>query len=603
MWQRYNQFEHDGSLPHEADLSFPRHPSMAFLYLGLTNGKAEPLPSHTEPTRMNNMAILRTHSYVERMQHRADTLLPPKQETVTPDRVRALIPTLRKEEQEILNAYFDGLNPEQEKDVFTRLNELCSMAEKTFAPLLRSFEGTPSDEQLQQFERKFFQWMALVMPYIGKKSAWLQQTETETGLINTNHSDHIWNSQATNRYLTEAELLQNKDLTQDVRGWQESGGLLIHTATAAWGIERIITIVQHNLSLMKNDGKTLNKHQENVLTIDGRIMRFWLLFHDAMRTLSHDAFTHAALLPLFGKLLGLPDTFLKDYDLPETLGFKSANPQDVNKTATMQEGLPVFKITREMRKDPQALLESGSGYVEKVLTLLKEKFPQEGPVESILFFWVVDAYSKLQPLKQLDSFDQRTKEHQSNFAFPSQEAVLAHLEQQLHNARLEEGIDDGATPSQSYLKLQQHVNNVRGILSALYRNPHFRFSGRQLDDTNDFLMGRLYDRKRFGSPNEQEMYNYYSRQNDMAFAIFDWMRLALDLNKKDIWKFFFELTEVSINFLDEDQTFQYQYHSEVSPFNWKTESSATEPKPAIRVPTVDTLHKGTATSADLEAVH
>jgi hypothetical protein len=597
-------------------LSLSRHPTV-FLYLGLSRLFTSDLSHIVPELTMDGMpSALELHAREQILQSRADVEQKKSEHTpVTRERIDGIIPTLREEQQHILSEYFDHLTPEQEKDALDRLNDLASVAEKTFAPMLRTFQGTPSDEQIQQFEVQFFNWMALVMPSVGEKSIWLQSVEDQTGIHNINQGERIWTSQRVGRYLTNEQVIKDPALKRDIEGWQETTGLLIHTAAAAWGIERFVKIIQDNLLQMKDNGTQLNERQQNVLSLDRKTMHIWLLFHDALRTFSHDPFVHAAALPLFGKLINLPEEYLKDFDLPEIIGFMHPEPEIVNKTGNMPEGLEPFAITEEMRQDPTRLMELSNYYIERVLKLLQEMNIDDGKKEAILIFWLMDAYSKIHPLTQLTSSTQLTADHESNYAFPSEAAVNVELFQMLARAQKEEE-EQNIFPSEKYQRVQLEVEKIRAVLIGLYQNPHFLFDSRGPQDTNHFLMGRFLNRtnlakagesivealtgevhvetaeeKRLREENER-LLRYYSRQNDMAFAVFDWIRQTLDIDKQDIWKFFIELGEINYRLLDGQNKFFYGWNSaETSPLGWKTDRSATVPKIHPRQPLYHTLSK------------
>lgn len=589
--------------PEEQGELFDRHHPMAFLYLGLTGDNTSDLSTEFSESTMNPMSALRLHASEQLLQSQADadfvkpTETSQSHEFVTRARINEILPTLRAEQRVILTEYLQKLTTEQERDVLGRLNDLCEMAEKTFAPLLRTFEGTPTNEQLQEFESRFFQWMALVMPYVGEKSQWLQSVEETTGLQNINHGEHMWTSQVNNTFLTSEQVIGNPNLKRDTEGWQGSSGLLIHTAAAAWGIERFVKIIQDNMTQMEAKGMPLTKEQKErmtgVLELDPRTMRIWLLFHDAMRTLSHDTFVHAAALPLFGKLMNLPEEYLKDFDLPEILGFMHPDPEKVNGAGNMQSGLPPFKVENYMRDNPELLMQMGGYYIERLLELLKEKNVDDTPNEGILFFWIIDAYSKLQPVTELKSSQEVIPAHKSNFAFPSQASVESQLEQRLADLQAEETAD-GVFPTPYYEQTREKIDIIRQSLTGIYKSKNFNSSNRQPNDTNDFFLGRLFARLMQGSQNDQEMYLYYSRQNDMAFAVFDWIRLMLNMDKEDLWKFFFELTEISHKMLDENDQFVYQYTpTEDSPLGWNTDKSSSRSRNPTRFALSSTLAKET----------
>lgn len=528
---------------------------------------------------------LQTHAQAERLQSQTDRDYAASQnKEITYNKIASALEKLHPEQKKILREYFDSLNPEQKHDVITRLNDLASMAEKTFAPIMREWKTTPTDEQLQLFEKSFFDWFALVMPTTGTKTPWLIQVEEQTGLSNINTGNRIWTSQTIGRFQTQEQIAANPILEKDIRGWQESSGLIIHTAAAAWGIERFVTIIQSNLKKIQERGGELNDRQKSMLLVDGKLMRIWLLFHDAMRTLSHDTFVHAAALPLFAELIGLPEMFIKDFDLPEIMGFMHEHPEKENGAGNMADGLPPFKIEDYMRDNPDLLMQNGEYYIERTLQLLKEKGVYNGPNESILLFWIIDAYSKLQPFRPLGSFSERIPEHVSDFAFPSQKAVEEHLDTLLQETKEEEE-KEGKFPSEYFVKMEQTVGVIRRSLIGLYTNPHFLSSNRQPNDTNEFFLGRYLTRSELGATNTDKMYLYYSRQNDLAFAVFDWIRTKLDIDKQDIWKFFFELTEVSHRMLDANNKFHYIWNNgETSPLGWKTDRTVTRPQVLQRTP-------------------
>lgn len=548
---------------------------------------------------MNFMPALRTHAYEQNLQAHADAVYAEQRkaphETVTRERINTAINLLRPEQQHILNEYFGKLTPEQEQDAIDRLNDLCDMAEKTFAPILRSLEGAPKDEQLEAFEKQFFNWMALVMPSVGPKSSWLRKVEAETGIQNINHGDRIWTSQSVGRYMTSEEIEQNPTLKLDAQGWQETSGLLIHTAAAAWGIQRFVKIIQDNIRGMKESGIELNERQNNTLKLDPKIMRIWLLFHDALRTFSHDTFVHAAALPLFARLMNLPTEYLEDYDLPEIMGFMHTNPEKHNGAGNMPEGLPPFKVEGFMRDNPQLLMQNGNFYIEKVLELLEQKNLDNTPKEGVLFFWIIDAYSKLQPFTEMNSTTDAVPAHKSNFAFPSQSAIEKHFNTWLEQAREEEE-RTGVFPSEHFTQAQARIETIRQALKGLYNRPSFRSSNRQPDDTNDLFLGRYIARAELGAKNTDKMYLYYSRQNDMAFAVFDWIRVTLNMDKEDLWKFFFELTEINHRMLDDNNKFSYAWSDgESSPLKWQVNRSSTVLRRPLdqRYPLAETLSKKT----------
>jgi hypothetical protein len=106
------------------------------------------------------------------------------------------------------------------------------------------------------------------------------------------------------------------------------------------------------------------------------------------------------------------------------------------------------------------------------------------------------------------------------------------------------------------------------------------------------------DQQRKERKENARMYLYYSRQNDMAFAVFDWIRLVLDMDSQDLWKFFFEMSEVNYRMLDAENKFSYAWNSgQGSPLGWKTDRSSTRPKILPRTPMSLKLSKQTSQAA------
>ncbi len=485
-----------------------------------------------------------------------------KTHSVSRESIIAILPKLRSEHKKVVSEYLNQLNPEQEKALFERLTDLCNMAEKTFAPLARELPDNPSAKQVQELELKFFDWMALVMPIVGEKSPWLLSREAETGLQNINTGERIWVSQKENRFYSEEEILENHPrLGEDAQGWQKMSGLLIHTAAAAWGIERFLSLMQKNFTLMQQKGRELNANQKNILALNPQVMRIWLLFHDSMRTLSHDSFFHAAALPVFAHLLGISEHFVRDYDLPEILHFKEPNPAELN------GGLTPLKVEPHLyeKENHAKLLQQNLAYVQEALKRLEainvdslsEEDPQRNPSEAIALFWLIDAFSKLQPA---------------------------------HN------IDDPNTPDDFFVVHQEEIETIRndkvrqallGILQDVKRTS----TNRQINDTGKFLKQRQDVRQSFagGAQKDDPIANYYSRQHDTAFAFFDWICSTLKIDKQDLWKFFFELTHITHNMLSDEGLFSYSSQdASRSPLGWNTNklsdsSSSQEHRPFISI--------------------
>lgn len=468
---------------------------------------------------------------------------------------------LAPDQQEVFAQYLQGLEGQQRIDTIDRIRTLFEMAKKTFLAPAHDYARTGSQADLKRFETAYFDWFALIAPHLGTKGQWMQDAEMRTGLRNVTTLDKIWSSQEKlNRYATLEEVHQH-GLEKDIELWQGTGGLPIHTATAAWAIERLVSSFQENIRGMIALGGEINQHQEHILGLDPSLMRVWLLFHDAMRTLTHNTFTHAVALPVFGKLLGLPDKLYKDYDVPEILAYKEEEPEKHN------GGIPNLKIDKQ-DTDAVAFLRRGSDYIQDILRVLSKDPDRQGKFDSIsmILFWVVDAYSKLDaPVYHTSLEPVVTEEFTTAMnlpSFPTVDKNLRKLRQKLYRSENKTGETaylstyqtDPDTRERQRITQRAFVTQVRKALKGQYETNTFHY-GREPDKTPDIFVSRLRYRNDQGGTGFGSMSRYYLSQERLAWSCFDFMQDALEIDREDIWKFFMEVNEMSHQLIDANGQF------------------------------------------------
>ncbi len=522
-----------------------------FLLSFLPESQLPLLPASVQLPTMDHMAP-RPH---EARKHDAFTTRRPLPENdgIAWLKIQETINELHPHHQEVLRDYLQSLKPEEKRDHIDRLRTLLTVAEKTFAPAAREYARQPSQENLIKLEQELFSWFALICPYIGEKTPWILGVEQKTGMQNVN-TERVWTSQESRKtYISREDLEkpENTRLAQDASMWTRSGGLPIHTAAAAWSIQRFTNMLKENIHEFAQNGEPINDHQKVILSLDTNIMRVWLLFHDIMRSLTHNTFVHAAALPLFGKLLNLPPDLYKDYDLPELLAYQKPNPAEYN------DGLGDLQIDDSEYANPRAVLEKGVNYVNRALQFLDRRYKENFPAESIAIFWIMDAYSKMQNVPTEKNADQLEEGSHIHTILPGIHTHLENLDRQ--ESRIIADLLEAPETVKSAQARIEELDRIRKALEGVYEDREIMLSGRSIADTGPLFLGRFNYRDTLGSRDISAMYWYYSRQSTLAYSMWNWFREELGIDKEDLWKFFFEQDAMQKRLLDEDGNFQYHF--------------------------------------------
>lgn len=105
-------------------------------------------------------------------------------------------------------------------------------------------------------------------------------------------------------------------------------------------------------------------------------------------------------------------------------------------------------------------------------------------------------------------------------------------------------------------------------------NPNYTYHVQQPNDAEQIFLGHTGAHYNYQTGNQAEQerkHRYYSRQYDLAKAVEIWIRQSLGLSNKELWRFFFELNETALSFIDEKHHFSYHFVPANTPaLPWKS---------------------------------
>lgn len=496
-----------------------------------------------------------------------------------------LSPLTSTEKQHIQEALFSGneTDPAEREEIIRqrveRINQLVLYAAKTFRAPVQAYErankayrDNPSPENrarnqaaLREAETAIMHFYLLTMPTLNPDIPVIRKAETtypdlpQVCRVPDNPKElSIWNSQPNSlRFIHRSQLQRDSDsadpdvrsrsewLLKDIKNWVGPDGLVLHTGTAAWGIEHLAYNIQQFLGPRDQgtDKSETPSPEDMARELDPDLMRIWLLFHDLGRLVTHDSFHHAAFSQLIPHLVGLDPILFKDFDAPTILLFDTPNP--LMEPPNMDEDGDSMDATTDDVTSPMSQnTRKRVAFIDEALHQLQSNIPEgyfSGDANfnplAVLLFWYIDAYTKL-----VNIGDHSPAEW------------------------------DRLYPKEQHRSLFLRQPGDEGDFLAQRASHYLRDELNQLDSKKreelgvnadaDHLPLTIATVKKLGlEPKKEEQALYYLRQTELARGIFEWLHHRLGMDESIIWMVFFNISDVSRALLDNNLRYQQRFFS------------------------------------------
>lgn len=410
----------------------------------------------------------------------------------------------------------------EQEGVVDRLQEVIAYAFNVMRRPAQVFwerEGKIGESEAQKrLERAIFNFYALTAPAIEPDNiATITSAEKYTGLESLSRQEKIWTSQAS-RFIVSHNQLEPESIQQqedekekqslqkihnDIERWFGPAGLLVHTAVASWAIQATVERMQEFTASVPAEEQT--KWQKYLKEINPKQARIWLNLHDMGRLITHDTIQHSVFTHVIAEMGGIPHELFYDYDLPSILQFKEVEPLGGEYI------VPVLQDSEPQNDYESRVIQSRVQYINSILEKLEEmsaENPQyENPV-AVLFFWLIDAFTKL--------YDVRSHEPIASF---------------------------------------QGIINNKAV-----KEKFGYFANLQPGDHEMMFNARASYRGNQGANSAQDKINlYYLRQYELAESVFTWIDQTLHIPKKLLWQLILDFTTVTDSFLDQNGDFRYEW--------------------------------------------
>lgn len=454
---------------------------------------------------------------------------------------------IRRKAEEIIREegiWSDEVEQLMDNEAFVvRLREVISYAHQLmYEPAVNFYkrEGKVGEsDQLKKLEQAVFNFYALTAPSADPSTiSTITSAEKFTGLPNTSRNkESIWTSQQRQFQVSPEKLNktyidslpegpeknQLRRIQIDIDRWFGPAGLLLHTAVASWAIQATLERMQHyTRQLPENEQSEWHKY---LLEVNAKQARVWLNLHDMGRLVTHDPIQHGVFTHVIAEIAGIPHELFYDYDLPSILQFKEDKP-------LVEEYQVPEKTEAESEQEyEKKVVESRVHYIDKILRELKkmsEQNPQyENPV-AVLFFWLIDAFTKLYNVESGEP--------------------IASFQGLINNKQVKKRFG-------FYANLQPGDHKMMFAARAQYRGVQSKEASAQQDAVT----------------------LYYLRQYELAESVFTWIDQKLHIPRKLLWQLILDFTAVSDEFLDQNGDFHYNW-IETSKRQWSDTTPETHSK-------------------------